>query len=66
MIFDRGSRLEPLNSAHPEVVALITGPVVLFPVGDAWTIKASDREVRLTPFAAIHDETYRLYSVVKA
>ena len=84
IIFDMGLRLEPLNSAHPEVVALMTGPVVLFPVGDgaaqltqaellsasgsgdAWTIKASDREVRLMPFAAIHDETYRLYSVLKA
>ena len=32
----------------------------------AETIKASDREVRLMPFAAIHDETYRLYSVMKA
>ncbi|TCS10282.1 hypothetical protein EV278_11819 [Caulobacter sp. BK020] len=26
-------RLEPLNAAHPEVVALLTGPLVLFPIG---------------------------------
>ena len=32
--FDMGLRLEPLNAAHPEMVALMTGPVVLFPVAD--------------------------------
>ena len=30
--FDMGLRLEPLNQAHPEMVALMTGPLVLFPV----------------------------------
>jgi hypothetical protein len=32
--FDMPLRLEPLNSAHPEIVALMSGPLVLFPVGD--------------------------------
>jgi hypothetical protein len=27
-----GMRLEALNDAHPEVVALMTGPLVLFPI----------------------------------
>ena len=30
--FDMGLRLEPLNEAHPEMVALMTGPLVLFPI----------------------------------
>lgn len=33
--FDMPLRLEPLNSTHPEMVALVHGPIVLFPVGDA-------------------------------
>ncbi len=32
IIFDMALRLEPLNTAHPEMVALLIGPVVLFPV----------------------------------
>lgn len=32
--FDMPLRLEPLNAAHPEMVALMTGPLVLFPVAD--------------------------------
>jgi DUF1680 family protein len=32
--FDMPLRLEPLNRAHPEMVALMSGPLVLFPVGD--------------------------------
>lgn len=30
--FDMARRLEPLNAAHPEMVALMNGPLVLFPV----------------------------------
>jgi DUF1680 family protein len=30
--FDMGLRLEPLNDVHPEMVALMSGPLVLFPV----------------------------------
>ena len=33
--FDMGLRLEPLNAAHPQMVAVMTGPLVLFPVGDS-------------------------------
>ncbi|MBP2161350.1 MULTISPECIES: beta-L-arabinofuranosidase domain-containing protein [Asticcacaulis] len=29
--FDMGLRLEPLNAAHPDMVALMTGPLALFP-----------------------------------
>jgi len=32
--FDMPLRLEPLNDAHPEMVALMTGPLVLFPIED--------------------------------
>ncbi len=32
--FDMTPRLEPLNAAHPEMVALMTGPLVLFPIND--------------------------------
>ncbi|HEX8938332.1 MAG TPA: beta-L-arabinofuranosidase domain-containing protein [Sphingomicrobium sp.] len=32
--FDMALRLEPLNRAHPEMAALMSGPLVLFPVGD--------------------------------
>lgn len=35
IIFDMALRLEPLNSAHPEMVALLMGPVVLFPINAA-------------------------------
>jgi hypothetical protein len=28
-----GLRLEPLNNAHPEMVALLTGPLALYPIG---------------------------------
>ncbi|MDC7677180.1 beta-L-arabinofuranosidase domain-containing protein [Asticcacaulis machinosus] len=30
--FDMGIRLEPLNASHPEMVAVMTGPMVLFPI----------------------------------
>jgi DUF1680 family protein len=32
IVFDMTSRLEPLNAAHPEMVALLNGPRVLFPI----------------------------------
>jgi DUF1680 family protein len=79
--FDMGLRLEPLNAAHPEMVAVMTGPLVLFPVGvsdtqlahqewltatrktrDEWVIAAKQAQIKLKPFMAIADETYRLYS----
>jgi len=32
LVFDMDVRLEPINAAHPEVVAVMTGPLVLFPI----------------------------------
>ncbi|HEU5135857.1 MAG TPA: beta-L-arabinofuranosidase domain-containing protein [Steroidobacteraceae bacterium] len=82
--FDMGTRLEPLNEAHPEMVALMTGPLVLFPIDapeapltraewlsarregeDEWAVVTRGTRVRLKPFMAINDETYRLYSRVR-
>lgn len=34
LYLDMGLRLEALNAAHPDMVALLTGPMVLFPVED--------------------------------
>ena len=46
--FDMTPRLEPLNAAHPEMVALLIGPRVLFPVeaGDAPLTRAQLLAVR--------------------
>ena len=40
--FDMGLRLEPLNEAHKDMVAVMTGPLVLFPIaaGDAQPTRA--------------------------
>ncbi|HKE93217.1 MAG TPA: beta-L-arabinofuranosidase domain-containing protein, partial [Povalibacter sp.] len=38
--FDMPLRLEPLNAAHPDMVAVMTGPLVLFP------IEAASRQLR--------------------
>ncbi len=35
IVFDMPLRLEPLNTTHPEMVALLTGPLVLFPIDAA-------------------------------
>jgi len=76
--FDMGMRLEPLNAAHPEMVALMTGPLVLMPVGEAMPLNRDDllaakragadswrvKGTMLKPFMAIGDEPYRLYTQV--
>jgi uncharacterized protein len=80
--FDKALRLEPLP-AHPEMVALVHGPSVLFvlddnktpltreqflsakpdpQVAEQWLIAGTN--VRLKPFRAITDETYRLYNQI--
>ncbi|MFT4254302.1 MAG: glycoside hydrolase family 127 protein [Caulobacter sp.] len=79
--FDMAPRLEPLNAAHPDVVALMTGPLALFPIGhgdvaltrDQWLSarKAGPDAWRagaviFKPFMAIGDEGYRLYGRVTA
>ena len=84
IVFDMPLRLEALDAHHPDQVALLAGPLVLFPVeaGDAavsraallqarrtgdheWTADGADGPVRLLPFTAIGEETYRLYSRVQ-
>lgn len=78
--FDMPLRLEPLDAQHPDLVALMTGPLVLFPLetGDQPTTRAdllsatphgpdtwrTAAGLRLKPFMAIGDEAYRLYSRV--
>jgi DUF1680 family protein len=78
VVLDMGMRLEPLNAAHPEMVALLTGPLVLMPTGEntplgrddllAATRVATDswrvKGTVLKPFMAIGDETYRVYTQV--
>jgi DUF1680 family protein len=43
-------RMEPLNARHPDTVAMLRGPLVLFGAGNA-----------LRPFTAIQDEPYQTY-----
>jgi DUF1680 family protein len=76
--FDMGMWLEPLNAAHPEMVALMTGPLVLMPIGETAPLTRDDllavkrdgtdswrvKEAKLKPFMAIGDETYRVYTQV--
>ena len=81
--FDMGLRLEPIHARHPDVAALMTGPLALFPVeaGDRqagraewlgavrsgaqeWRVAAADGPIRLKPFFAIGEESYRLYNRV--
>jgi len=40
--FDMGLRLEPLNAAHPEMVAVMTGPLALFPISAPDTAFTAD------------------------
>ena len=42
IVFDMPSRLEPLNSAHPDLVALLNGPRVLFPIDAPETLARAD------------------------
>lgn len=74
--FDMAPRLEPLNAAHPQVVALMSGPLALFPIGHGevamtraqWLSLEREADdawragtVTFKPFMAIGDEGYRLY-----
>ena len=62
------TRLEPINAKHPNTVAVVRGPLVLFAMGDApiatpreqlMAIKADSAQFR--PFSAIQDEHYSSY-----
>lgn len=74
-------RLEPLNDAHRDVVALMFGPLALFPINAydiplradqwlgarrrgqrEWSVNSTAVPIRLQPFMAITNETYRLYN----
>jgi DUF1680 family protein len=81
---DMPFRLESVDPQHPDVVALLHGPVTLFAIdapdnaftraqllaarqrGSEYTVQSRDQMVRFLPFAAIHDEKYRLYHNVSA
>ena len=80
LTLDMTTRLEPLDDAHPNVVALLNGPLVLFPINGSSTptraeLLAVTRQDPHTwtsgdavfkPFAAIGDEHYRLYTELTA
>lgn len=65
--FDMTRRWEPIHPRHPETVALMSGPLVLFAIGDGpITVErqkflASDA---VKPFFLIEDETYNTYVTV--
>ncbi|HEX4170037.1 MAG TPA: beta-L-arabinofuranosidase domain-containing protein [Bryobacteraceae bacterium] len=47
------TRREPIDEQHPETVAVVRGPLVLFPI--------TGEPRKLLPFSAIHDEPYSTY-----
>jgi hypothetical protein len=62
------TRLEPVDAQHPDLVALLQGPLVLFPLGDVEPkitrkelLSHDWRGIRFLPFTDIHDETYSTY-----
>jgi DUF1680 family protein len=79
---DMPSRLEAVDPEHPNLMALVHGPLALFSVGQIpakirpkellaakqiaagstdWKVKTDAGALTLRPFAAIDDESYRLY-----
>jgi uncharacterized protein len=87
MEFEMPKRLEAVDPQHPNVQALMEGPLALFSVGEQpasvkrqelltaaqvstgatdWQVKTATGTLKLRPFAAIGDETYRLYHNVEA
>jgi hypothetical protein len=62
--FDMTRRLEPIHARHPDIVALLEGPLVLFAIGDG--LASMERQKLLTAkvfkrFFAIEDERYSTY-----
>jgi uncharacterized protein len=63
------SRLEPIDERHPDTVALLRGPLVLFAIGEeipevtAKQLLAAD--VPLEPFVSIGDQRYFTYLRLK-
>ena len=85
--FDMATTLEAVDPQHPDLVAPVHGPLVLFTLAPApatvsrkdlltvrqvaagstdWEGETAGRRFALKPFAAIHDEHYRLYLNAKA
>ena len=68
------TRLEPIDPQHPQTVALVKGPLVLFPIGENSTTMtrqqllaaAQTNPQSFRPFQAINDEPYRTYLNVTA
>lgn len=76
-----GNRLEAINAQHPDTVALVRGPLVLFPVGEqrvpltraqllAVRREGSETWVagtqQFTPFTSIGDREYSTYLTVSS
>jgi DUF1680 family protein len=78
---DMPLRLAPLDDRHPQLVALLHGPVALFAIepvpqaitqkqllaaqrignSSAWEVATGSGKVRMLPYPAITNESYRLY-----
>jgi DUF1680 family protein len=78
---DMPLRLAPIDPGHPNLVALLYGPVALFAIepvpqtmtqkqllaaqrignSAAWEVATNAGKVRMLPYPAITNETYRLY-----
>jgi hypothetical protein len=81
---DMQLRLVALDDQHPQLVALLYGPVALFAIGEGsrsitkkqllaaerigssaeWQVSSDGGKVRMLPYSAIRDESYRLYQQV--
>jgi DUF1680 family protein len=74
------NRLEPLDSGHPELVALMNGPLVLFAIGEPAEVSSKAELLaarrtgsrawqcgrrRYLPWTEIHDERYATYQKLK-
>jgi hypothetical protein len=78
---DMSLRLVPLDDHHPDIIALVVGPVALFAIepvpanmtqkqllaaqrigsSSSWEVATDTGKVRMLPYPAIKDESYRLY-----
>ncbi len=82
---DRPVRLSSVDPQHPNLVAVLQGPLTLFAIGDVpsdltrtqllataqrggmeWQVPGSGPGLRMLPYPAITDQTYRLYLPVES
>ena len=67
---DRPLRLSPIDRQHPNLVAVMQGPLALFSVGDVPATQTRAELLanahKMLPYPAIKNETYRLYVPVTA